>query len=90
MAVQLSVTVRNARLDANRIHRLHLGDPEAPLGRGSGQLRRGRQRNGAGDPEPAVRLARGGFVAEVAEPPSCATLRVDAVVVDFPEWPDEE
>ena len=29
-------------------------------------------------------------VAEVAEPPSCATLRVDAVIVDFPEWPDEE
>ena len=29
-------------------------------------------------------------VAEVAEPSSCAELRVDGVVVDAPEWPDEE
>ena len=28
--------------------------------------------------------------AEVPEPPSCAALRVDGVVVDFPEWPVEE
>jgi hypothetical protein len=26
----------------------------------------------------------------VAEPASCAVLRADAVVVDFPEWPAEE
>lgn len=26
----------------------------------------------------------------VEEPPSCAALRVDAVVVDTPEWPNEE
>jgi len=29
-------------------------------------------------------------VAEVEEPASCALLRADAVVVDFPEWPVEE
>jgi hypothetical protein len=27
---------------------------------------------------------------EVAEPESCAALRVDAVVVDHPEWPEVE
>ena len=29
-------------------------------------------------------------VAEVEEPPSCALLRIGAVVVDFPEWPEVE
>ncbi len=27
---------------------------------------------------------------EVSEPPSCAALRVDAVVVETPEWQEEE
>lgn len=29
-------------------------------------------------------------VNEVVEPPSCAALRIDAVVVEYPEWYDPE